>query len=125
MELTNDRRRLPRSARRILSAKGDVGGMGWSEEYWLSMSPDHREWVLWISWFDHDAGRVANSHAGTTPRTGVDRETAARRLVRAHWRKRRDLWDAVAPRATSGELLSCDDVEQLTESVWPQQRRSA
>jgi len=125
MELRNDRRRLPRSAQRVLSAKGDAGGMGWSEEYWLSMSPDHREWVLWISWFDHDAGCVANSHAGSCPRTGVDRASAAFHLVREHWQRRRDLWDAGAPRASGGELLSGARLEALTERIWPPEPRTA
>ena len=125
MELRNDRRRLPRNSRRVLSAKGDVGGMGWAEEYWLSKSPDHREWVLWISWYDHDADCLAHSHAGSCPRAGLDRRAAALYLVGTHWERRRDLWDAHAPRASSGELLSHDDIEAMVESIWPRPRRSA
>jgi hypothetical protein len=125
MELTNDRTRLPRSARRVLTVQGAANGTGWAEEYWLSMSPDHREWVLWITWFDHDAGRVAISHAGSCARTGLDREAAALALVDGHWRKRRRLWDADAPCASGGEVLDTVQVEALTERIWPRRPQTA
>ena len=125
MELRNDRRRLPRSAKRILSVSSGPDGAGWAEEYWLSMSADQREWVLWVTWFDHDADRMAISHAGSCARTGVDREAAALGLVSLHWQQRRDLWDAEAPRGIGGEILTTAQVEVLAGRVWPPQRQSA
>ena len=125
MELCNDRQRLPRSAQRVLTVQGGPDGDGWAEEYWLSMSPNHRSWVLWITWFDHDADRVAISNAGSCPRTGVDRETAALELVSYHWEQRRKFWDADAPRASGGEILCTDQVLELRDRVWPRQRQTA
>ena len=125
MELRNDRRRLPRSAKSVLSVQRGLDGTGWDEEYWLSMSADQREWVLWVTWFDHDADRTAISHAGCCARTGVDREAAALGLVSLHWQQRRDLWDADAPQGKGGEILSTAQVEVLTSRIWPRERQSA
>lgn len=125
MELRNDCRRLPRGVGSVLSVKKGASGFGWAEEYWLSLSPKHREWVLWISWFDHDTGRIANSRVGSCPRTGVTRSSAALELVRVHWRSRRDAWDASVPRATAGEILSTEQIEALTARIWPRQALEA
>ena len=125
MELRNDRQRLPRSAKSVLTVERSADGTGWAEEYWLSMSPEHREWVLWITWFDHDADRATISHAGSCARTGVSREAAALDLVSRHWRRRRDLWDAPPPCGKGGDLLSTAQVEELKGGIWPRARRSA
>lgn len=87
-----------------------------SDDYKLHSG--HKEWFLWLSFYDEFNGKIEQSIIGRMPKTGSDANSAAKLLLTAFWRFEIYQSDLNEPTALRGDSLSDHELSEVLKEVW-------